>query len=177
MFIRQYIIVNPVTHEAAVIDPVLDYDPASGSLATTAADILLAFISEKGLKVLRILYVVHFFFSLHGNDTKLLYSETHAHADHLTGAQYIKKMLGGDVPICIGERIKTLQTHFAPVYGFATTDFVESFDIFLEDEEEFKLGPNIPCKVIHLPGHTPDHIGFVVGKAVFTGDSIFMVRS
>ena len=72
---------------------------------------------------------------------------------------------------------KKLAGHFAAMYGFTTTDFVESFDIFFKDEEEFQLGSNILCKVVHLPGHTPDHIGFVVGKAVFVGDSIFMVRS
>ncbi|KAJ3845443.1 Metallo-hydrolase/oxidoreductase [Lentinula raphanica] len=151
----QYIVADPTTRDAVVIDPVLDYNPASGTLSTTAADTLLEFIREKNLSVVRIL-------------------ETHAHADHLTASQYIKRMLGGKAPICIGERIKQLQGHFAPVYGLESTDFVKSFDVFLKDEEVFTLGSSISGKVIHLPGHTPDHIGYMIGKAVFTGDSIFM---
>ncbi|KAJ4483448.1 Metallo-hydrolase/oxidoreductase [Lentinula aciculospora] len=151
----QYIIVDPITRESAIIDPVLDYNPASGTLSTTAADILLGFIKEKDLNIVRIL-------------------ETHAHADHLSASQYIKQTLDAKIPICIGKRIKQLQGHFAPIYGLETTDFLESFDVFLEDEDQFQLGSSISCEVIHLPGHTPDHIGFMVGKAVFTGDSIFM---
>ncbi|KIK67451.1 hypothetical protein GYMLUDRAFT_37577 [Collybiopsis luxurians FD-317 M1] len=150
----QYIVADPVSREAAVIDPVLDYDSASGTLSTSAADGLLTFIAEKGLKVVRFL-------------------ETHAHADHLSASQYLKKMLGDNIPICIGERIEQVQNHFSPVYGFSSVDSMSSFDVFLKDEEEFMLG-NISCRAIHLPGHTPDHLGYVVGKAVFTGDSIFM---
>ncbi|KAJ3799160.1 Metallo-hydrolase/oxidoreductase [Lentinula aff. detonsa] len=118
--VRQYIIVDLNTREVAVIDPVLDYKTASGTLSTTAADILLKLVKEKELNVVRILshWIV----------------KRHAHAD----------------------------PHFAPVYGLEPTDFVKSFDIFLKDEEEFSLS------------HTPDHIGYMVWKPVFTGDSIFM---
>jgi len=141
--------------EAVIIDPVLDYDPASGTLSSKTADQLLAFCEQQGLKVHHIL-------------------ETHAHADHLTAAQYLKQRLGGNVPICIGARIKQVQNTFAPVYGFENDLglFQNTFDKYLEDDYEFGLG-QIKCKVIHLPGHTPDHVGYVCGKAIFTGDSIF----
>lgn len=103
------------------------------------------------------------------------YRETHAHADHLTAAQYLKSKLPGEVPVCIGSRITQVQSNFAPVYGLERSAFEKTFDVFLKDDEEFPVG-NLTCRVIHLPGHTPDHIGYVVGKAVFTGDSIFLVR-
>ncbi|KAG7449545.1 Metallo-hydrolase/oxidoreductase [Guyanagaster necrorhizus] len=150
----QYVISDPATLQAVLVDTVLDYDPAAGKVSTESADQLLAFIKKKNLKVLRIL-------------------ETHAHADHLTAAQYLKSKLPGDVPVCIGSRITQVQSNFAPVYGLEWSTFGETFDIFLKDDEEFPVG-NLTCRVIHLPGHTPDHIGYAIGKAVFTGDSIFL---
>ncbi len=103
-------------------------------------------------------------------------SETHAHADHLTAAQYLKQELNGDVPVCIGRRIKQVQETFAPIYGLELSSLENVFDVYLGDNEEFTLG-SLSCHVLHLPGHTPDHVGFVIGKAVFTGDSIFNVRN
>ncbi|KAL1748660.1 beta-lactamase-like protein [Schizophyllum fasciatum] len=150
----QYLVTDPTSKHAALIDTVLDYDPASGTLSTASADGILAFIRNHGFTVTKIL-------------------ETHAHADHLTASQYFKHHLPGDVPICIGERIAQVQKHFAPVYGLAPQNLTTSFDIFLKDDEVFMLG-NLPVQVMHLPGHTPDHIGYLVGKSVFTGDSIFM---
>ncbi|KAK0485943.1 Metallo-hydrolase/oxidoreductase [Armillaria novae-zelandiae] len=150
----QYLISDPVTSQAVLVDTVLDYDPASGKVSTESADKLLAFIEKKNLKILRIL-------------------ETHAHADHLTAAQYIKSKLPGEVPVCIGSRITQVQSNFGPVYGLERSAFDKTFDVFLKDDEEFPVG-NLTCRVIHLPGHTPDHIGYVVGTAVFTGDSIFL---
>ncbi|RDX55184.1 Metallo-hydrolase/oxidoreductase [Lentinus brumalis] len=149
----QYIVVDPRTSEAVIIDPVLDYDPASGVLSTATADGLVSFVEHNGLKVIRIL-------------------ETHAHADHLTAAQYLKQELNGDVPVCIGQRIKQVQETFAPIYGLELSSLENAFDVYLGDNEEFKLG-SLSCHVLHLPGHTPDHVGFVIGKAVFAGDSIF----
>ncbi|EKM54268.1 uncharacterized protein PHACADRAFT_258008 [Phanerochaete carnosa HHB-10118-sp] len=150
----QYVIVDPETSEAAILDPVLDYNPASGAVSTLSADKLLAFIKQNDLKVTRIL-------------------ETHAHADHLTSSQYLKRHLGGSVSIGIGVRITQVQNLFGPVYGFDNPQLLESaFDVYFRDDEEFKLG-KFTCKVVHLPGHTPDHIGYVFGKAIFTGDSIF----
>ncbi|SJK97644.1 related to metallo-beta-lactamase domain protein [Armillaria ostoyae] len=150
----QYLISDPATSQAVLVDTVLDYDPASGKVSTESADKLLAFIEKKNLKILRIL-------------------ETHAHADHLTAAQYLKSKLPGEVPVCIGSRITQVQSNFAPIYGLGRSAFDTTFDIFLKDDEEFPVG-NLTCRVIYLPGHTPDHIGYVVGKAVFTGDSIFL---
>ena len=92
----------------------------------------------------------------------------------MTAAQYLKQQLGGDIPVCIGQRIKQVQQTFAPIYGIDHAALDNSFDIYFADDEKFKLG-ELSCKVLHLPGHTPDHVGFVIGKAVFTGDSIFNV--
>ncbi|KAH9935608.1 Metallo-hydrolase/oxidoreductase [Fomitopsis serialis] len=150
----QYIVVDPHTSEAVIVDPVLDYDANAGAISTGTADGLLAFAEVEGLKVRRIL-------------------ETHAHADHLTAAQYIKQELGGDIPVCIGKRISQVQKTFAPIYGLDDPSvFEKTFDCYFDDDEEFKLG-QLSCCVIHLPGHTPDHVGYLIGKAVFTGDSIF----
>lgn len=102
--------------------------------------------------------------------------ETHAHADHLTAAQYLKQQLGGDVSVGIGQRIGQVQKTFAPVYGYDDPAvFENTFDHYFKDDETFKLG-DLSCQVVHLPGHTPDHVGYVIGKAIFTGDSIFNVR-
>lgn len=103
-------------------------------------------------------------------------SETHAHADHLTAAHYIKQTLGGNVPVGIGARISQVQQTFAPIYGLDDPETLQNvFDILFEDEQPVTVG-TFTGKVIHLPGHTPDHVGYVIGKAVFTGDSIFNVR-
>ncbi|KAF9024812.1 Metallo-hydrolase/oxidoreductase [Hymenopellis radicata] len=150
----QYVVADPATRTAVLIDTALDYDAASGALKTKAADQLLEFIQKNELKVIRIL-------------------ETHAHADHLTASQYLKSKLPGKPPICIGARITQVQSNFAPFYGFDKSIFKDTFDLFLKDDETFAVG-NLTCKVVHLPGHTPDHIGYIVGNAVFAGDSIFM---
>lgn len=100
--------------------------------------------------------------------------ETHAHADHLTASQYLKKKLGGQIPVSIGEHIKKVQATFAPIYGIRPAALENTFDILYKDNDEFKVG-NLLCQVIHLPGHTPDHVGYVIGMVVFTGDSIFSV--
>ncbi|TRM69793.1 beta-lactamase-like protein [Schizophyllum amplum] len=151
---RQYLVTDPYTKDAVLIDTVLDYDPASGTLSTATADGILAFVRHHGFHVTKIL-------------------ETHAHADHLTASQYIKHHLPGDIPICIGERIAQVQKHFGPVYGLAPQNLSMSFDVFLKDDDVFMIG-SLPVQVLHLPGHTPDHVGYLVGKSVFTGDSIFM---
>jgi glyoxylase-like metal-dependent hydrolase (beta-lactamase superfamily II) len=108
-------------------------------------------------------------------------SETHAHADHLTAARYLKQQLGAHVPICIGARIAQVQRAFAPVYGLLPPSLTEpTFDVLLADDAVLRLGA-LEVRVVPLPGHTPDHVGYVVGDAehgaVFTGDSLFMVRS
>ncbi|KAG5652346.1 hypothetical protein H0H81_005323 [Sphagnurus paluster] len=150
----QYLVTDPATLETAIIDPVLDYDDATSTTSTTTADCILEFIEQRGLKVTRIL-------------------ETHAHADHLTASQYLKSRLPESPIICIGKRITQVQATFGPKYGLDPASLVEEFDVLLEDDEEFMLG-QLSCKVIHLPGHTPDSVGYLVGKSVFAGDSIFL---
>ena len=106
----------------------------------------------------------------------LVFRETHAHADHLTAAHYIKHKLGGGVPVGIGARINQVQETFGPIYGLDDPGVFDGvFDILFGDDEPITVG-SFTGKVIHLPGHTPDHVGYVIGKAVFTGDSIFNVR-
>ncbi|KAJ3036251.1 hypothetical protein HDV00_002965 [Rhizophlyctis rosea] len=151
----QYIVADPATREAFIIDSVLDYDPIPSKIATTTADGLLDFIKEENLKITRIL-------------------ETHAHADHLTAAQYLKRRLGGSVPVGIGKRITDVQKTFKAIYGLHP--FLadgHQFDTLFEDGQELGLG-GIQSHVLHLPGHTPDHVGYLIGESVFTGDSIFM---
>ncbi|TIC00257.1 beta-lactamase domain-containing protein [Wallemia mellicola] len=140
------------TRKAAVIDPVLDFDISSGKVTTESADALLAFLHENQLSVEHIL-------------------ETHAHADHLTSAKYLQKHL--HAPISIGQRIREVQATFGPRYGLKPDSFVGSFDRLLQDDEIVSLG-KLKGKVMHLPGHTPDHVGYVFGKSVYTGDSVFL---
>ncbi|KZT26844.1 Metallo-hydrolase/oxidoreductase [Neolentinus lepideus HHB14362 ss-1] len=149
-----YVVADPVSKEAAVIDPVLDYDHSSGKISTETADGILAFIHKECLTLRYIL-------------------ETHAHADHLTAAQHYKQSFGCAVPVCIGSRIKQVQQTFAPIYDVEPSLLDNAFDIYFRDDERFKLGDML-CKILHLPGHTPDHLGYVFGRVVFTGDSIFM---
>ncbi|KAJ7178534.1 Metallo-hydrolase/oxidoreductase [Mycena crocata] len=147
----QYIVSDPLTLESAIIDSVLDYEPASGTISTTTADGILSFIRQRGLNIKYIL-------------------ETHAHADHLSAAQYYRRKT--NAPVGIGRRIAAVQKKFGLVYGFEPSSFVGAFDLLFQDDERFKLG-RLNCQVIHLPGHTPDHVGYVFGESIFTGDSIF----
>lgn len=106
--------------------------------------------------------------------TRLL--ETHAHADHLTAAFYLQQKLlstnGLEVPICTGRRICLVQEIFAKKYGVPESELQNVSDQLFEDDGEFLIGAII-AQVLHLPGHTPDHRGYMVGSNVFTGDSIF----
>ncbi|RXW21697.1 hypothetical protein EST38_g4148 [Candolleomyces aberdarensis] len=153
----QYIVVDPATKKAVVIDPVLDYNPASGKVTTKTADGLLSFVKDNGLDVEMLL-------------------ETHAHADHLTSAQYLKHKLeassGHPVPVAIGKRITAVQERFGKVYGIPKERLENAFDKYWEDDEHFNIG-QLECKVVHLPGHTPDHVGYMCGKGLFVGDTIF----
>jgi glyoxylase-like metal-dependent hydrolase (beta-lactamase superfamily II) len=153
----QYVVADPTTNQAVVVDSVLDYDPAAGQLSTKSADELLALISKQGYTVSRIL-------------------ETHAHADHLTASRYLQnqlqKLQSQRPEVCIGRRIKDVQSLFGPRYGVPASELDQAFDYTFEDGEKFKIG-NVNAEVLHLPGHTPDHIGYLIGSNVFTGDSIF----
>ncbi|KAH7412774.1 metallo-beta-lactamase domain protein [Cadophora sp. MPI-SDFR-AT-0126] len=153
----QYLIADPSTLSAVIIDPVLDYDPVTQVISTRTADALLATAIGKGYKVDKIL-------------------ETHAHADHLTAAFYLQKQVtrlqGHRPPTCIGKRIKQVQRMLGEKYGVVAEEYDGVFDIFLDDDETFSLG-DVEVIAMHLPGHTPDHLGYKIGDNVFCGDSIF----
>ncbi|KAK3687284.1 beta-lactamase-like protein [Podospora appendiculata] len=157
----QYVVADPSTNAALIIDSVLDFDPARNLITTTTADALLTLVREKGYTVERIL-------------------ETHAHADHLTAAKYLQRQLqlsqgGGEAKrplVCIGKRISEVQARFAARYGIPTDECDGAFDHVFEDDEVFALG-ELEVKALHLPGHTPDHMGYLIGENGFCGDSIF----
>lgn len=142
----QYVVADPSTMSAAIIDSVLDFDPASASISTKSADGLLAVIKDKGYKVDLIL-------------------ETHAHADHLTAAAYLQDQLeksqGSRPEIGIGKRIAEVQKRFGDRYGVNKDAYENAFDRLFEDDGEFKIG-NMNATVLYLPGHTPDHVGYKI---------------
>jgi glyoxylase-like metal-dependent hydrolase (beta-lactamase superfamily II) len=143
----QYIVADPHTHTAALVDPVLDYDPVTQAITTTSADILLELAKENGYKIDWIL-------------------ETHAHADHLTAASYLQTQLekqqGHRPVIGIGKRIGVVQEKFAKRYGVLKEEYAGAFDKLFDDDEVFTIG-TLEAKAIHLPGHTPDHLGYKIG--------------
>ena len=139
--------------QAVIIDPVLDFDHTSGTISTTSADKVLNAVSEDGLEVALIL-------------------ETHAHADHLSGAPYIKEKTGA--PIAIGEHIREVQRIFGPVFN--ATDVMpdgSDFDRLLADGERVTAG-EMTIEVMATPGHTPACVSYRIGDAVFVGDTLFM---
>ncbi|CAG7951017.1 unnamed protein product [Penicillium salamii] len=153
----QYIVADPSTSTAVIIDPVLNFDPATQAITTKSADALLALVKDKNYKIDKIL-------------------ETHAHADHLSAASYLQSRLlqsqDHKPPICIGKRIEQVQKLFSQRYGVPKSEYKQVFDRLLDDDETFTIG-NITAKAIHLPGHTPDHLGYMIGDNVFCGDSLF----
>lgn len=152
-FTVSYLVADPATGEAAVIDPVLDFDAASGLMAMHAADAILARAAARSWHIGRVL-------------------ETHAHADHLSAAHYIKAKTGALVGI--GARITAVQEIFAPV--FDVHDLASGgadFDFLLEDGAHFAIG-TLAVEVLHVPGHTPADVAYRIGDAVFVGDTLFM---
>jgi glyoxylase-like metal-dependent hydrolase (beta-lactamase superfamily II) len=148
-----YLVADPATGAALVIDPVLDFDAASGRTSTASLEQVLARISERGLTLERVL-------------------ESHAHADHLTGADEIRRRTGA--PIGIGARITEVQKVFGALFEAhdVTADGVV-FDRLYADGERFALG-SLPVEVMHTPGHTPACVSYVIGDAAFVGDTLFM---
>ncbi len=149
-----YVIADPVSGDAAILDSVLDYDPASGRTSHGSADRLIAAIKDKGLTLRYIL-------------------ETHVHADHLTAAPYLKAALGGE--ICIGSKVPVVQDTFAGIYNLGE-DFARNgsqFDRLLNDGECLRLG-DVEIETLHTPGHTPACVSYKVEDAVFVGDVMFM---
>ncbi|KUO56764.1 MAG: MBL fold metallo-hydrolase [Sphingomonadales bacterium BRH_c42] len=149
-----YVVHDPATHEVAVIDPVLDFDPASGRTSHASADAIIGHISSNNLKVSWLL-------------------ETHAHADHLSAAPYLQQKLGGK--IAIGEHITTVQKVFGGLFNLGSEFRRDGsdFDLLLADGDTFGIG-NLPVTVLHVPGHTPACIAYVIGDAAFVGDTMFM---
>jgi len=146
-----YLVSDPGTQAAAVIDPVLDYDPAGARTSTASADAILAAAAEQGLRIERVL-------------------ETHAHADHLSAAHDIRERTGA--AIGIGGRITEVQKTFGELFGVGTPG-PEVFDQLFADGERFRLG-NLEVEVMHTPGHTPACVSYRIGDAVFVGDTLFM---
>jgi glyoxylase-like metal-dependent hydrolase (beta-lactamase superfamily II) len=138
----------------AIVDPVLDYDPKSGRTRTTSADRLIAFVEANQLKVDWIL-------------------ETHAHADHLSAAHYLRKKLGGQ--IAIGAAITQVQDVFKRVFNLEPEFRPDGhqFDHLLKDGEAFTIGA-LNATALSVPGHTPSCMAYQVGDAVFVGDTLFM---
>ena len=152
-----YVIVDPGTRRAGIIDPVLDYESASGRTSTASADGIIAHIRDKKLSLDWIL-------------------ETHAHADHVSAAQHIKKVLGGK--IAIGEGIREVQASFTRLFNIATQipSDGSQFDHLFKDGETFRIG-KLEVRVLATPGHTSDSLTYVIGDAAFVGDTLFMPDS
>ncbi|NCU12566.1 MAG: MBL fold metallo-hydrolase [Sphingomonadaceae bacterium] len=153
-FTATHVVHDPATKRAAIIDSVLDFDQPSGRTSTASAEAVVAYVREQGLGVDWII-------------------ETHAHADHLSAAPFLKEQLGGAV--AIGTAITTVQQTFARVFNepdsFARDG--SQFDRLMGDGEQFLLG-EIPVIALHVPGHTPACLAYVIGDAVFVGDTLFM---
>ncbi|HMN87645.1 MAG TPA: MBL fold metallo-hydrolase [Bauldia sp.] len=148
-----YLVSDPATGRAVVIDPVLDYDQATGKGSTASADGILAAAAAEGLTIERVL-------------------ETHAHADHLSGAPYIKLKTGAKVGI--GEHIREVQKIFRPVFNATDVSGDGSdFDHLFRDGETFAVG-SLDASVLYTPGHTPACVSYRIGDAVFCGDTLFM---
>jgi glyoxylase-like metal-dependent hydrolase (beta-lactamase superfamily II) len=147
-----YLVSDPATRMAAIIDPVLDYEPKSARTTTVSADALILAAASDGLDVRWIL-------------------ETHAHADHLSAADYLRHKLAAKIGI--GAHIVDVQKAFKPLFN--ATDVVEdgrAFDVLFNDGDEFRIGA-LKVRVLHTPGHTPACVTYVVGDAAFVGDTLF----
>ena len=149
-----YVVWDPATRKAAIVDSVLNFDAAAGRTNTASADAVIAYVREHGLSVDWLL-------------------ETHAHADHLSAAPYLQKALGGQ--LAIGRDIIRVQNVFGKIFN-AGTDFERDgseFDHLFDDGDRFTIG-DIEAIALHVPGHTPADMAYVIGDAVFTGDTLFM---
>lgn len=152
-FTVTYLVWDPATKRAAIIDSALDFDQKSGRTGTESAEAILAAVREEGVSVDWLL-------------------ETHAHADHISAAPFLKQQTGA--PIVIGENIRVVQKVFKDVFnlGYVTADG-RPFDKLVVDGETLKLG-DLRIEVLHTPGHTPACVSYLIGDAVFVGDTMFM---
>jgi glyoxylase-like metal-dependent hydrolase (beta-lactamase superfamily II) len=153
-FTATHVVADPGTGRAAIIDSVLDFDEKAGRTSTRAADSIIAFIEGKGLKLDWLL-------------------ETHAHADHLSAAPYLQAKLGGK--LAIGEGISAVQEVFGKVFNEGTEFRRDGsqFDRLMGDGDAFAIG-DVASVALHVPGHTPADMAFVIGDAAFVGDTMFM---
>ena len=149
-----YVVWDPGTRHAAVIDPVLGYDFKASRTDTEGADRIVAYLAQESLEVEWIL-------------------ETHAHADHLSAARHLHRRVGGKV--AIGENIRQVQAIFRKIYNLERSFSPDGsqFDHLFGDGETFRIG-NLEAKALLVPGHTPADMAYVVGDAVFVGDTLFM---
>ena len=153
-FTASYVVHDPATHKAAIIDSVCDFDQPSGRTSFRSADTIVEYVKETGLTVEWIL-------------------ETHAHADHLSAAPYLKEKLGGK--IAIGSKITTVQSVFAKIFNEGE-DFPcdgSQFDNLFEDGDSFTIG-SIRAVALNVPGHTPADMAYIIGDSAFVGDTMFM---
>ena len=153
-FTVSYVVHDPASKEAAIIDSVLDYDAPSGRTSTASADAIIAYVHSENLKV-------------------VWHMETHAHADHLSAAPYLQEKLGGK--LVIGREIVRVQEVFGKVFnaGTAFRRDGSQFDHLLGDGEPFRIGA-LEAIALHVPGHTPADMAYVIGDAAFVGDTMFM---
>ncbi|KAI8924477.1 beta-lactamase-like protein [Entophlyctis helioformis] len=153
----QFLVWDKNTRKAAIIDPVMDFNINTGKLSFENAHELLAAVKHEDLTIEYIL-------------------ETHVHADHLTSSQFLQRHLPNHPPVCIGRGITKVQETFKKIYKLSDEDMVcdgSQFDRLLDDEETLPLG-DLSITVKHTPGHTPDHLAYLVGDAIFVGDTLFM---
>lgn len=153
-FTVSYVVRDPDSKACAIIDSVLDYDPASGRTSQGSADAVIAYVRAEGLEVVWQL-------------------ETHAHADHLSAAPYLQAALGGQ--LAIGEEIVLVQQTFGALFNVGS-DFARDgreFDHLFRDGEVFAIGA-LQAIALHVPGHTPACLAYVIGDAIFVGDTLFM---
>lgn len=152
-FTVSYVVSDSATGVAAIIDPVLDYDAASGRTGTAAADRLIAYIEDRNLQVDWVL-------------------ETHVHADHLSAAPYVKESVGGTT--AIGEDVTAVQSVFRDIFNLkGLANDGSQFNQLFKDGDTFKVGA-IEARVIATPGHTPACVTYVIGDTAFVGDTLFM---
>ena len=152
-FTITYVVSDPDTRRAVIVDPVLDFEPASGRTSTSSADEVITYVKANDLSIDWVL-------------------ETHVHADHLTGAPYLRDNLGGKT--AIGNNVTTVQKTFKGIFNLKelATDGSQ-FDHLFADGDTFAVG-NIEGRVIATPGHTPACVTYVIGDAAFVGDTLFM---
>jgi glyoxylase-like metal-dependent hydrolase (beta-lactamase superfamily II) len=152
-FTASYVVHDPISKQAAIIDPVLDFSPRNARTSSASADAMLAYVGEQGLDLVWLL-------------------ETHAHADHLSAGHYLREKTGA--PVVIGAAITQVQQAFAPMFeADDVTPDGSQFDRLVKEGDLLPLG-ELQIRVLHTPGHTPACVTYLIGDAAFVGDTLFM---